>query len=164
MNQLTFSNGRAFAELERRAKAKDVAHDHILLETTGLADPSPLAFTFFANPWIAARFSLDSIICVVDAKYLMQVRNVSRMRKHTHTHTHSNTHTHTLTHLYMCTLQHLFESKSEGEVNEAVQQIAFADLILLNKIYLVDEETKVCQKKMHIHSHAIVRLHPWYSA
>ncbi len=35
--------------------------DHILLETTGLADPSPVAFTFFANPWIAARFKLDSI-------------------------------------------------------------------------------------------------------
>lgn len=70
----TPTTNRAFAELERRAKAKNVAHDHILLETTGLADPSPLAFTFFANAWIAARFSLDSIICVVDAKHLMQVR------------------------------------------------------------------------------------------
>jgi len=64
---------RAFAELERRAKEKNTKHDHILLETTGLADPSPLAFTFFANPWIAARFELDSIVCVVDPKHLMQV-------------------------------------------------------------------------------------------
>lgn len=52
---------RAFAELTRRSQSKNRPIDHILLETTGLADPSPVAFTFFANPWIAARFKLDSI-------------------------------------------------------------------------------------------------------
>ncbi|KAL6748377.1 nickel chaperone for hydrogenase [Haematococcus lacustris] len=100
---------KAFAELEKRSKARGRPMDHILLETTGLADPSPVAFTFFANPWIAARFRLDSIICVVDAKHL---------------------------------LQHLEDSKPENAINEAVQQLAFADLILLNKLDLVSETDK----------------------
>lgn len=55
---------RAFQELEKRSKERKRPMDHILLETTGLADPSPVAFTFFANPWIAARFRLDSITSV----------------------------------------------------------------------------------------------------
>ncbi|PNW72045.1 hypothetical protein CHLRE_16g684650v5 [Chlamydomonas reinhardtii] len=100
---------KAFAEIERRSRqAGGKKVDAIVLETTGLADPAPVAFTFFANPWIASRFRLDSIICVVDARYLMQ---------------------------------HLEDGKhSDGTVNEAVQQIAFADLILLNKIDLVNSE------------------------
>ncbi|KAG2451294.1 hypothetical protein HYH02_003900 [Chlamydomonas schloesseri] len=100
---------KAFAEIERRSRgAGGKKVDAIVLETTGLADPAPVAFTFFANPWIASRFRLDSIICVVDARYLMQ---------------------------------HLEDGKhSDGTVNEAVQQIAFADLILLNKVDLVNSE------------------------
>jgi G3E family GTPase len=35
------------------------------METTGLADPAPVAFTFFANPWVASRFKLDSIMCAI---------------------------------------------------------------------------------------------------
>lgn len=45
----------------------------MILETTGLADPAPVAFTFFANPWIASRFRLDSIVCVCDTRYVLQV-------------------------------------------------------------------------------------------
>ena len=37
-------------------------------------------------------------------------------------------------------LQHLHEEKAEGCINEAVNQVAFADKILLNKIDLVNEE------------------------
>ena len=44
--------------------------DGILIETTGLADPAPVAQTFFADPDIAARAALDSIVTVVDAKHL----------------------------------------------------------------------------------------------
>ncbi|KAG2501702.1 hypothetical protein HYH03_000203 [Edaphochlamys debaryana] len=99
---------KAFAEIERRRRQQGRKLDAIVLETTGLADPAPVAFTFFANPWIASRFRLDSIICVVDARYLMQ---------------------------------HLEDGKhSDGTVNEAVQQIAFADLLLLNKVDLVKDE------------------------
>ncbi len=60
--RLAFSRcHQALAELLRRGTAKNRQADTILLETTGLADPSPVAFTFFANPWVAARFRLDSI-------------------------------------------------------------------------------------------------------
>ncbi|GFR48893.1 hypothetical protein Agub_g10838 [Astrephomene gubernaculifera] len=102
---------KAFAEIERRSRHQGKRVDAIVLETTGLADPAPVAFTFFANPWLASRYRLDSIICVVDARYLMQ---------------------------------HLEDGKHpEGPINEAVQQIAFADLILLNKVDLVaDEDAK----------------------
>eukprot|EP00967_Tisochrysis_lutea_P146425 scaffold276362_cov18-Tisochrysis_lutea.AAC.1 len=40
-------------------------------------------------------------------------------------------------------VQHVVEYQPGGDVNEAVQQLAFADLILLNKVDLVDEEGKV---------------------
>ena len=54
---------KAFADLERRSRqAGGKRVDAIVLETTGLADPAPVAFTFFANPWIASRFRLDSIL------------------------------------------------------------------------------------------------------
>jgi len=100
---------KAFAEIETRSKGRKKPLDAIIMETTGLADPAPVAFTFFANPWVASRFKLDSIMCVVDSRYL---------------------------------LQHLEDAKPEGAINEALQQIAFSDLILLNKIDLVSEEEK----------------------
>ena len=80
--------------------------DHIIIETTGLADPAPVAFTFFINPEIADHYRIDSILCLADAKHLGL---------------------------------HLEEEKADDAVNEAVQQVAFADRILLNKIDLVDE-------------------------
>jgi G3E family GTPase len=53
---------KALAEIERRSRHRNKRVDHVILETTGLADPAPVAFTFFANPWIASRFRLDSIM------------------------------------------------------------------------------------------------------
>lgn len=101
---------KAFAEIERRSRTREVPISAIIMETTGLADPAPVAFTFFANPWVASRFKLDSIMCVVDARYL---------------------------------LQHLEDAQHfKGAINEAVQQIAFSDLILLNKMDLVNPEQK----------------------
>lgn len=55
---------KAFAEIERRSRQRQRKVDTILMETTGLADPAPVAFTFFANPWVASRFKLDSIMYV----------------------------------------------------------------------------------------------------
>lgn len=55
---------KAFAEIERRSKGREKPVDAIIMETTGLADPAPVAFTFFANPWVASRFKLDSIMWV----------------------------------------------------------------------------------------------------
>lgn len=53
---------KAFAEIERRSRQQAKRVDAIVLETTGLADPAPVAFTFFANPWLASRYRLDSIM------------------------------------------------------------------------------------------------------
>jgi G3E family GTPase len=49
--------------LARREK-----YDHILVETSGLANPTPVAQTFFVDP-VAGRVSLDAIVTMVDAKH-----------------------------------------------------------------------------------------------
>ena len=43
--------------------------DHILVETSGLADPTPVAQTFFVNDSVATQLSLDAIVTLVDAKH-----------------------------------------------------------------------------------------------
>jgi len=91
----------------QRSVANGQRLDGVIIETTGLADPAPVAQTFFADDYVQARMVLDGIITVVDAKHV---------------------------------LQHLREEKPEGVENEAVEQIAFADRILLNKVDLVSEE------------------------
>ncbi len=72
--------------------------DAILVETTGLADPAPVAQTFFTDDDVKRRTKLDSIVTVVDAKHIEQ-----RL----------------------------------ADSDEAEEQIAFADVILLNKTDLV---------------------------
>ncbi|MFL5225954.1 MAG: CobW family GTP-binding protein, partial [Microvirga sp.] len=44
--------------------------DGIIVETTGLADPAPVAQTFFVDDDVRARTELDSVVTVVDAKHL----------------------------------------------------------------------------------------------
>tara|TARA_B100000287_G_C20640510_1_gene783276 strand:+ start:177 stop:1367 length:1191 start_codon:yes stop_codon:yes gene_type:complete len=84
--------------------------DGVLIETTGLADPAPVAQTFFVDERVVERYKLDGIITVVDAKHI---------------------------------IQHLDDEKPEDVENEAVEQLAFADRVMLNKIDLVtDEEIK----------------------
>ncbi len=78
--------------------------DAIVIETTGLADPAPVAQTFFVDPEVKSSFVLDGIITLVDAKHIEQ---------------------------------HIDEVKPEGVENEAVEQLAFADRVLLNKTDLV---------------------------
>ena len=80
--------------------------DGVIIETTGLADPAPVAQTFFADKRVSNNYNLDGIITVVDAKHIVQ---------------------------------HLDDEKPEGVENESVEQLAFADRIMLNKIDLVDE-------------------------
>ena len=81
--------------------------DGVLIETTGLADPAPVAQTFFVDDKVVERYKLDGIITVVDAKHI---------------------------------IQHVDEEKPDGVKNESVEQLAFADRIMLNKIDLVSEE------------------------
>jgi G3E family GTPase len=72
--------------------------DGILVETTGLADPAPVAQTFFVDENVRRKTRLDAIVTVVDAKHL--VGELAR-------------------------------------AHEAQEQIAFADVVLLNKTDLV---------------------------
>ena len=81
--------------------------DGIIIETTGMADPAPVAQTFFVDEMVKDFARLDGIVTLVDAKHVEQ---------------------------------HLDEEKPEGAENEAVEQVAFADRILLNKTDLVTEE------------------------
>ena len=73
--------------------------DAIIVETTGLADPAPVAQTFFVDQDVGEAARLDAVVTVADAKWLSE-----RLR----------------------------------DAPEARNQIAFADVILLNKADLVD--------------------------
>jgi G3E family GTPase len=73
--------------------------DYIIIETTGMADPGPVAQTFFLDDELKTQFSLDAIVTMVDARHFEQ---------------------------------HV------DELNEPAEQVAFADLVLLNKTDLVD--------------------------
>merc|ERR1719205_159213 len=94
-------------KLIKNSKKAGKALDGVIIETTGLADPAPVAQTFFADDFVQQHMRLDGILTLVDAKHL---------------------------------IMHLDEEKPEGVENEAVEQIAFADRILLNKCDLVSEE------------------------
>ncbi len=74
--------------------------DAIIVETTGLADPAPVAQTFFVDQDVGEAATLDAVVTVVDAKWL---------------------------------------SERLKDAPEAKNQVAFADVILLNKSDLVDE-------------------------
>lgn len=45
--------------------------DGIIIETTGLADPAPVAQTFFADEFVSANMALDGILTVVDSKHIV---------------------------------------------------------------------------------------------
>jgi len=81
--------------MKRRGK-----FDAIIVETTGLADPAPVAQTFFVDQDVSERARLDAVVTVADAKWLTE-----RLK----------------------------------DAPEAKNQVAFADVILLNKTDLVDE-------------------------
>ncbi len=94
--------------------------DYIMIETTGLAEPSPMAQTFFVDDDTKDSFMLDGIVTVVDAKHVWQ---------------------------------HIDTSK------ECQEQIAFADVILLNKTDLVPpEELEKLEVKIKA-MNAMVKIH-----
>ena len=71
--------------------------DHLVIETTGLADPAPVIQTFFVDEDMQEKTRLDAVVTMVDAKHIQQ----------------------------------------HWDAEEAKEQIAFADVILLNKTDLV---------------------------
>jgi G3E family GTPase len=63
---------RILGELRQRRETKPDAFDRVIIETTGLADPAPVAQTFFIEDDIAAYYALDAIVTLVDAKHAPQ--------------------------------------------------------------------------------------------
>jgi G3E family GTPase len=62
----------ALAELARKRDAGELHFDHVVIETTGLANPGPVAQTFFMDDEVAMHYMLDAVITVVDARHAMQ--------------------------------------------------------------------------------------------
>ena len=105
--------------LTRLMKRKDRL-DAILIETTGLANPAPVAQTFFSDPEMQENFQLDAIVTLVDAKHI---------------------------------LLHLDDSP------EAMKQIGFADVIVLNKTDLVaPAELDALEKRLRT-INAVAKIH-----
>ena len=62
---------RILGELHEKREAGTLHFDRVIIETTGLADPAPVAQTFFVDDEIGARYLLDAIVTLVDAKHAM---------------------------------------------------------------------------------------------
>jgi G3E family GTPase len=92
---------RILGDLSKRNDDGELRFDRVIIETTGLADPAPVAQTFFVEDDIRDRYTLDAIITVVDAVHGMQQLD---------------------------------------EHHEALEQVGFADRILLSKTDLVSPE------------------------
>ena len=58
---------RILGQLSRRGETSATRLDRVIIETTGLADPAPVAQTFFMDEDVAAHYTLDAIVTVVDA-------------------------------------------------------------------------------------------------
>ncbi|MCW5633189.1 MAG: GTP-binding protein [Rubrivivax sp.] len=57
------------ADLAEKRRKGELAFDRVVIETTGLADPGPVAQTFFMDDEIAESYLLDSVLTLVDAKH-----------------------------------------------------------------------------------------------
>ena len=60
------------ADLATRRRKGELVFDRIIIETTGVADPGPVAQTFFMDDEIASQYLLDSVLTLVDAKHAGQ--------------------------------------------------------------------------------------------
>ena len=61
----------ALAGLAKRRDAGELHFDRVVIETTGLANPGPVAQTFFVDEEVGAHYLLDAVITVVDARHAM---------------------------------------------------------------------------------------------
>jgi len=63
---------RILGELASKRKVGSIKFDRVVIETTGLADPAPVAQTFFVDEDIVQNYMLDAIITMVDTKHAPQ--------------------------------------------------------------------------------------------
>jgi len=81
--------------------------DHLVIETTGLADPAPVIQTFFVDEDLRDELRLDAVVTLVDLLHVQQ----------------------------------------HWEAEEVQEQLAFADVLVLNKVDLVDEAQRLAIKR-----------------
>jgi len=62
-------------DLAEKKRKGELQFDRVVIETTGLADPGPVAQTFFMDDEVAEQYLLDSILTLVDAKHAAQQLN-----------------------------------------------------------------------------------------
>lgn len=93
--------------------------DHLLIETTGLADPGPVIQSFFVDDVLASKMQLDAVVTVVDAKHVV----------------------------------------AHWDCTEVQEQIAFADVILINKVDLISPHDLEQLKKNVRRLNSIARIH-----
>jgi G3E family GTPase len=98
--------------------------DHLVIETTGLADPAPVIQTFFMDEDVRSQTFLDSVVTVVDSKHIDQ----------------------------------------HWDSEEVQEQIAFADVILLNKTDLVSTQALENLKQKIQSMNVMAKLYPTYDA
>ena len=60
---------RILTNLAAKRAAGALAFDHVIIETTGVADPAPVAQTFFAEDEVGSQYRIDGIVTLVDAKH-----------------------------------------------------------------------------------------------
>ncbi|WP_079419053.1 CobW family GTP-binding protein [Thiomonas intermedia] len=60
------------ADLAARRRKGELVFDRVVIETTGVADPGPVAQTFFMDDEVASQYMLDAILTLVDAKHANQ--------------------------------------------------------------------------------------------
>src|SRR6478735_2594899 len=65
----------ALRDLAEKKRKGELVFDRVVIETTGVADPGPVAQTFFMDDEIAESYLLDSILTLVDAKHAAQQLN-----------------------------------------------------------------------------------------
>jgi G3E family GTPase len=61
----------ALTNLARKRDAGEIAFDRVVIETTGLANPGPVAQTFFVDEEVGVNYLLDAVVTVVDARHAM---------------------------------------------------------------------------------------------
>ena len=62
----------ALSHLAQKRCDGELQFDHVVIETTGLANPGPVAQTFFMDEEVAMQYLLDAVVTVVDARHAMQ--------------------------------------------------------------------------------------------
>ena len=106
---------RAVASILQRGRKID----HIVIETTGLADPAPVIQSFILDETLRGHTALDAIVTVVDARHV----------------------------------------RDQLDNEQAREQVAFADVVLINKIDLV-EQSELAQLRHLVRSlNPLARIH-----